>query len=81
MPTETCAAGAVVLADHRRAVGGDLGPREAEPLHAGHLGEERVVAAGGLGAALDDVTGDHGAGELRPSRREPSRDATPPART
>ncbi len=57
------AAGAVVLADHRRAVGGDLDPREAEPGHARHLGEERVVATRRLGAALDDVPGDDASGE------------------
>ena len=34
--------------------------------HVGDLGEERVVAAGGLGAALDDVAGHDGAGERVP---------------
>ena len=57
------AAGSVVLADHRRAVRRDLGPREADPLHAGDLGEEGVVAAGGLGAALDHVARRHRAGQ------------------
>ena len=45
-------------------VGGDLGDREAGPARAvGQLGEEAEVAAGRLGAALDDVAGDGGAGE------------------
>ena len=52
-----------MLADDRRAVGGDLGPREPGAGHAWDLGEERVVAAGGLGAALDDVACYHGAGQ------------------
>ena len=62
-PHGDLAAGAVVLAYDRRAVGRDLGPREAGPVHALHFGEERVVAAGGLGAALDDVPGRHRAGQ------------------
>ena len=71
------AAGAGVLGDDAAAVGGDLGEREAERL----VGAARVeqgaeaaeVAAGGLGAALDDVAGDHGAGQLVVRRRGPSR--------
>ena len=46
-----------------RNVGGDLGKREPHPSHARHLVEERVVAAGGLGAALDHVARGDGAGE------------------
>ena len=56
-------AGAVVLADHRGSVGGDVGPGEPGPFESGNLGEERVVAPGGLRAALDDVPGDDSAGE------------------
>ena len=41
----------------------DLGDREAGVAEVGELGEERVVAAGRLGAALEDVAGDGGAGE------------------
>nr|CRL72578.1 hypothetical protein CPGR_00948 [Mycolicibacter nonchromogenicus] len=43
----------------------DLGEREAgvQHLFGGNLGEERVIAAAGLHAALDDVPGDHGAGQ------------------
>ena len=52
-----------MLTDGRRSVDGHLGPRETHPAHARHLGEERVVAAGGLGAALDDVAGYHGSGQ------------------
>ena len=83
------AAGAVVLGDDRGAVGGDLGDREAE-RGVGAAGVEEgaeaaEVAAGGLGAALDDVAGHDGAGELvvrrggssrsgrRPGRRRPRR--------
>ena len=49
-------AGVVVLADHARSVGGDLGPRESEPRppadvdHALDLLEERVVASRDLRA-------------------------------
>ncbi len=57
------AAGARVLGDHRRPVGAHLGDREAAPLDARNLSEERVVATGALGAALDDVAGDDGARE------------------
>ena len=41
----------------------DLGDREPGVAEVGDLGEERVVAAGGLGAALQDVPGDGGAGQ------------------
>jgi hypothetical protein len=58
--------GAVVLADHGRPVDRDVRPREAGAGHAGHLGEERVVAPGGLRAALDDVAGDDATGESVP---------------
>ncbi|CKS08887.1 Uncharacterised protein [Mycobacterium tuberculosis] len=57
------AAGAVVLGDHRRAVGSDLGQREAGVSEVAYLGEERVVAAGGLDSAFDHVPGHHGAGQ------------------
>ena len=66
------AAGAVVFAYHRRAVGGDLGPGEPDPGHAVHLGEEGVVAPGGLGAALDDVAGRGGPGQLVPGVAGPA---------
>ena len=42
------AAGARVLGDDRRAVGRDLGDREARMLEAGDLLEEGVVPAGAL---------------------------------
>ena len=57
------AAGPGVLGDHRRAVGGDLGDREAGVGEVGDGAEPGEVAAGGLGAALDDVAGAHGPGE------------------
>ena len=57
------AAGAGVLGDDAGAVGIDLGDREAGMAQVGDLGEERVVAAGGLRAALDDVPGRHRPGE------------------
>ena len=41
----------------------DLGEREPGVGQVGDLGEERVVAAGGLRAALDDVAGGDGAGQ------------------
>ncbi len=74
------AAGARVLGDHRRAVLGHLGDGEAGMLETGDLGEERVVAAGGLGAALDDMAGHHGSGQPVPVGLATSRGATPPAR-
>ena len=53
------AAGAGVLGDDGRAVGGEFGHREADSQWLGHLlGDEGVVAAGCLGAALQDVA-DH----------------------
>ncbi len=57
MPIGHLAAGSVVLADHGGPVGGDLGPRERRVVHVGDLGEERVVASGGLHPALDHVSG------------------------
>ena len=57
-------AGAGVFGDHRGSVGVDLGERESGVAQVGNLGEERVVAAGGLHAAFDDVARHHGAGEL-----------------
>ncbi len=58
-----CPPGAGVLGDHARPVGVDLGDRKAGPPEVVDLGEEGVVAAGRLGAALDDVAGDRGTGE------------------
>ena len=80
-PDRDLATGGVVLADHRRTVGGHVGPREADVFDAGHLGEERVVAARGLTRALDHVTGDHRPRRARSSRRVASRGATPPGHT
>ncbi len=59
------APGAVVLGDHARPVGGDLGQREPEgTVPVGQAEEAAEVAARGLGAALEDVAGDDGAREL-----------------
>ena len=52
-----------MLRDDRAAVGGDLGDREAGVLEPGHVAEEGVVAARGLGPALDDVAGDQRPGQ------------------
>ena len=57
------AAGPGVLGDHRRAVGVQLGQREADALPVRHLLEEGVVPAAALGAALDDVARHHRAGD------------------
>ena len=66
------AAGVGVLGDHRRAVGVDLGDREAERRRqVGELREEGEVPSGRLGAALDDVSGGDGTGEAVPVRRRP----------
>ncbi|MBS1264273.1 MAG: hypothetical protein MAG471_00091 [Acidimicrobiaceae bacterium] len=51
--------GSIVLADHRRAIGRHVCPRETGAFHAVNLGEERVVATRGLGAAFDDVPCNH----------------------
>lgn len=40
-----------------------LGQRETRVGQVGHLGEEGIVAAGGLHPALDDVAGHHRPGE------------------
>ena len=53
-----------MFGDHRRPVGLDLGDRESRVTQVCDLGEERIVAAGCLGAAFDDVAGDHGTGDL-----------------
>ena len=45
---------------------------KADPLHARDFGEERVVAAGGLRAALDHVTGHHGARQRVPVGAAPA---------
>ena len=58
-----CSTGTVVLADDRRAVGRDLGPREPGVGEPVELGEKRIVAAGGLGTAFDDVPGHHRTGQ------------------
>ena len=56
---------AALLGDHAAAVLGDLGDREAQRGGvARELEEAREVATGGLGAALEDVTRDDGAGQL-----------------
>ena len=55
-----------VLGDDGRAVGRDLRDREAGVAQVGDLGEEGVVAAGGLRAALDHVPGHAGAGQSVP---------------
>jgi hypothetical protein len=58
-------AGTGMLGDHAGAVPPDFGDREAGAGHVvKELGEERVVPAGGLGAALDDVAGRDGPGQL-----------------
>ena len=68
------ASGAVVLGDDARAVGGDLGDREARGAgrRAGQAEEPAEVAAGRLRAALDDVTGDDRAGQLVVRRLAPA---------
>ena len=58
--------GAGVLGDHATAIRPHLGYRKPRPVQARDLVEERVVAAGALRAALDDVTGDHRSGERVP---------------
>jgi len=65
-------AGARVLADDTGAVGCDLRPREPWVGHVGDLGEEAVVAAGGLPAALDHMPGDDGAGKRIPVVTSPA---------
>ena len=67
--------GAVVLGDDAVAVGGDLGDGESGVAAVGDLRQEAVVAAGGLRAALDDVTGGDGAGQSVPVVATP---AVPP---
>ncbi len=56
-------AGAGVFRDDARTVGEHLGDREPRVLEVRDLLEEGVVAAGALGAALDDVTGHDRAGQ------------------
>ena len=65
-------AGVWMLGDDARPVGGDLGEREPDPVEAGDLGEERVVAAGGLRPALEDVAGDDRAGQRVPVVASPA---------
>ena len=57
---------ALMLANHRRAIGGDIRPGKARPDHARNLGEERVIPPGSLGAALDDVPRGHRPCQLIP---------------
>ena len=74
-------AGAGVLGDHAAAVGGDLRDREAERRGvAGQVEEAGEVAAGRLGAALDDVARDDGAGQLVVLRPRPAVAARSPGR-
>ena len=54
------------------AVLGDLREREADVGQPRHLAEEGVVAAGRVGAALQDVPGDDGAGEAVPVVARPA---------
>ena len=64
-----------VLGDDRGAVGGDLGDGEPGVVAAvdpRNLGEEREVAAGGLGAAFDDVARGDGTGECVVVRAGPA---------
>ena len=75
------AAGAGVLGDDGAAVGVQFGDGEAGVAHVEAVaGEERVVAAGGLGAALQDVAGDDSPGKRDPGRRAPSRSGRLPRR-
>ena len=57
------ATGSRVLRDHRGAVGGDLRDGEPRLLEVGDAAEAGEVAAGGLRAAFDDMSGAHRAGE------------------
>ncbi len=66
------ATGAGVLGDDRRTVVLDLGDGEARVFEPGDLLEERVVAAGALRAAFDDVTCHDRAGELVPVHPRPA---------
>src|SRR4051812_24497933 len=66
-----------MLGDHARPIRTDLGEWETEVLQAGDFIEERVVAAGRLGAALQDVPGDEGTGQRVPVVTGP---AVPPRR-
>ena len=52
-----------MLGDHRGAVVADFSEWEADVVEVGDCGEERVVAAGRLGAALDDMARHHRAGQ------------------
>ena len=74
------AAGAGMLGDHRRPVGVDLGEREARDASGRRFGEERVVAAGGLRTALDDVARGHRTRERVVVGRGPSRSGRRPGR-
>ena len=66
-------AGAGVLGDHARPVGRDLGDREAErAVPVRQAAEPGEVPAGGLGAALQHVARDHGAGQLVVRRGRPA---------
>jgi hypothetical protein len=60
------AAGARVFGDDRGAIGVDFGDRKARRLYIVDFSEERVIAAGRLRPAFEDVPGRGGAGERRP---------------
>ncbi len=57
------ATGTRVLGDHTAAVRVHLRQRKARMAEIGDLGEEGVVAAGGLRAAFEHVPGHHGPGQ------------------
>lgn len=63
-----------MLGDDAGAVLVEFGERESRVTKARRVvvGEEGVVAAGGLGAAFQDVTGDDGAGEAVVRVRRPA---------
>ena len=61
-----------MLGHDERPVVVHLGDREAGMLEPRHLLEERVVAAGGLRAALQDVARDHRRSEPVPVRPAPA---------
>src|SRR5580704_17228011 len=52
-----------MLADDARSVLGHVHPRKADSFHSGNFGEEGVVAASDLGAALDHVPGNDATGQ------------------
>ena len=78
VPTDTSppVPGCLVITDDPSSATSAMG--KPGMLEAGDLGEEGVVAAGGLGAALDDVPGHHRAGQPVPVGPAASRGARPP---